>query len=38
MEMGLKDIGSEDVYCIHLTHDRVQWRVLVRTVMNHRVP
>jgi hypothetical protein len=36
--MDLKGRGFEDVDWIHLTQDRVQWRVLVNTVINLRVP
>jgi hypothetical protein len=34
----LREIGREVVDCIHLAQDRDQWRGLVNTVMNLRVP
>jgi hypothetical protein len=34
----LREIGWDDKDWINLTQDRDQWRVLVNTVMNHRVP
>jgi len=32
------EIGWEDVYWIHLAQDGDQWRAVVNTVMNIRVP
>jgi hypothetical protein len=36
--MYLKEIGSEGVDWMGLAQDRDQWRALVNTVMNLRVP
>jgi len=36
--MHLKEMGYDDVDCIHLTQDRDQSQALVNTVMNLRVP
>jgi hypothetical protein len=36
--MDLRDIRWEGVNWIHLARDREQWRALVNTVMNFRVP
>jgi hypothetical protein len=33
-----REVGCKDMDRIHLTQDRDQWRALVNTVMNHRVP
>jgi hypothetical protein len=30
--MDLKEIGCEDVDCIHMTQKRIQWRALVNSV------
>jgi len=38
MRMDLMKIGREDVDCLHLAQDREQWRFLMNTVMNLRVP
>jgi hypothetical protein len=35
--MDLREIGWDGMDLIHLAQDRCQWRVLVNTVMNHRV-
>jgi hypothetical protein len=32
------EIGCDDLDWIHVAQDRVQWRVLVNTVMDLRVP
>jgi hypothetical protein len=36
--MDLGEIGWEGVNWIHLAQDRVQWRAVVKTVMNLWVP
>jgi hypothetical protein len=36
--MDLREVGWKDVDWIHLAQDRDQWRDLVNTVMNLRVP
>jgi hypothetical protein len=36
--MDLREIGWDDVDWIDLAQDRDQWRALVSTVMNLRVP
>jgi len=38
IRMDLKEIGCEGVGWVHLVQDRDQWRPLVNTVMNLRVP
>jgi hypothetical protein len=35
---GLREIGIDEVNCIQLAQDRVQWRACVNTVMNFRIP
>jgi hypothetical protein len=35
-KVNIKEIGFEDVDCIYLTQDRVQWRALLNTTMNLR--
>jgi hypothetical protein len=37
IRMDLKEIGWEGVGWMHVAEDRVQWRALVTTVMNHRL-
>jgi hypothetical protein len=36
--MDLREIGWDGVDCIDVTQDRDQWRALVNTVLNLRVP
>jgi hypothetical protein len=36
--MDLREIGWEGVDCINLALDREQWRAVVNTAMNFRVP
>jgi hypothetical protein len=38
IKMDLREIGWDDMDWIELAQDRDQWRALVSTVMNHRVP
>jgi hypothetical protein len=38
IKMDLTDIGWGDMDWICLAHDRDQWRALVKTAMNLRVP
>jgi len=38
IRMDLKEIGWEGVDWMHLVQDRDQWRALVNTIMNLRVP
>jgi hypothetical protein len=38
IKMDLREIGCDVMELIDLAHDRDQWRVLVNTVMNLRVP
>jgi hypothetical protein len=38
MTMDLKEIGWEGVDWMHLAQERDQWRALINTVMNLRVP
>jgi len=37
-EIDLKELGCEDVQWFDLAQDRNQWRDVVNTVMNLRVP
>jgi hypothetical protein len=38
IKMGLREIGWDDMDWIDLAQNRDQWRALVNTVMNLRVP
>jgi hypothetical protein len=38
IKMDLREIGWSGMDLIHLAEDRDQWRALVSTVMNLRVP
>jgi hypothetical protein len=38
IKMDLREIGSGVMECINLSQDRDQWRALVITTMNLRVP
>jgi hypothetical protein len=38
IKMDLREIGWDGVDWIDLAQDRDQWRVLVRAVMNLRIP
>jgi len=38
IKMDLRDIGWENVNCVHLAQDRDQWRAVVNTVMSLWVP
>jgi hypothetical protein len=38
IRMDLREIGWEGVDWIHLAQDTVQWRALVNTVMDLRIP
>jgi hypothetical protein len=38
IKMDLREIGWVDMDWIDLTHDREQWKTVVNTVMNLRVP
>jgi hypothetical protein len=38
IKMDLREIGWDDMDWIDLVQDRDQWRALVNTVMNLRVP
>jgi hypothetical protein len=38
IEIGLREIGWDHMDWIDLAQDRDQWRALVNTVMNLRVP
>jgi hypothetical protein len=36
--MDVKEIGCGGMDWVHLSHDREQWRSLVNTVINFRIP
>jgi hypothetical protein len=38
IKMGLRETGIDGANWIRLAQDRVQWRAIVNTVMNLRVP
>jgi hypothetical protein len=38
VKMDLREIGWDDMDWIYLVQDRDQWRAVVNTVMNLRVP
>jgi hypothetical protein len=38
IKMDLREIGWDGIDWIHLAQDRDQWRALVNTVINLRVP
>jgi hypothetical protein len=38
IKMDLREIGRDGMDCIDLAQDTDQWRALVNTVMNLRVP
>jgi hypothetical protein len=38
IKTDLREIGKGDIDWIHLDHDRDQWSVLVKTVMNVDLP
>jgi hypothetical protein len=38
IKMDLREIGWDGVDCIDMAEDRDQWRALVNTVLNLRVP
>jgi hypothetical protein len=38
IKIDLREMGWDNMGWIDLAQDRDQWRVLVKTIMNHRVP
>jgi hypothetical protein len=38
IKMGLREIGWDNMYWIDMAQNREQWKALVNTVMNLRVP
>jgi hypothetical protein len=38
IKIDLKETGWEGMDCIDLAQDKAQWRALVKTMMNLRVP
>jgi hypothetical protein len=38
IKMDLREIGWDGIYWIDLAQERQQWRALVNTVINFRVP
>jgi hypothetical protein len=38
MEIDLREIGWDEVYWIYMAQGRDQWRALVNTIWNFRVP
>jgi hypothetical protein len=38
IKTNLREIGWDGMYCINMAKNRDQWRALVNTVMNLRVP
>jgi hypothetical protein len=38
IKVDFKEIGWTDVECIHMAQDGNQWRSLVNTVMDFRIP
>jgi hypothetical protein len=38
IKMDLREIGWDGVDCMHMAQDREEWKALVNTVLNLRVP
>jgi hypothetical protein len=38
IKMHLRKIGWDGIHCIDLVQDRDQWRAVVNTAMNLRIP
>jgi hypothetical protein len=38
IKIGLREIEWVRIDWIHVAQDRDQWRALINTIMNHRVP